>query len=190
MRGCALKSQCTPSTERRVRRWEHEAVLEDMQDRLGNAPEMMRIRKRTVEPPFETLKQWMGATHFLTQKLAGVSGVMSLNVLAFNLKRVMKIECQWFDEGAVGLKRLALDDLDNCRTLLKGSDAILINYGALSKITQRKAVSSSRRQGPNAFLHTLGQKLPLGLTSKYKPRLLQFALQSARPAHCCGCLIK
>ena len=89
--GCALKSQCTPSTERRVRRWEHEAVMEEMQDRLRNAPDMMRIRKRTVEHPFGTLKQWMGATHFLTRKLAGVSAEMSLNVLAYNLKRVMKI---------------------------------------------------------------------------------------------------
>jgi transposase len=89
--GCVLKSQCTPSTERRVRRWEHEAVLEDMQLRLNKAPEMMRVRKRTVEHPFGTLKQWMGATHFLTRKPAGVSAEMSLNVLAYNLKRVIKI---------------------------------------------------------------------------------------------------
>lgn len=88
---CALKSQCTPSKNRRVRRWEHETVLEEMQVRLNNAPEMMRIRKRTVEHPFGTLKQWMGATHFLTRKLAGVSAEMSLNVLAYNLKRVMNI---------------------------------------------------------------------------------------------------
>ena len=60
-------------------------------NRLSNAPEMMRIRKRTVEHPFGTLKQWMGATHFLTRKLNGVSAEMSLNVLAYNLKRVMKI---------------------------------------------------------------------------------------------------
>lgn len=33
----------------------------------------------------------MGATHFLTRKLTGVSAEMSLNVLAYNLKRVMKI---------------------------------------------------------------------------------------------------
>src|SRR5476651_476488 len=89
--GCELKSKCTPSKQRRVRRWEHEAVLEEMQNRLSNAPEMMRIRKRTVEYPFGTLKQWMGATHFLTRKLNGVSAEMSLNVLAYNLKRVMKI---------------------------------------------------------------------------------------------------
>jgi transposase len=89
--GCMLKSKCTPSKQRRVRRWEHEAVLEEMQNRLSNASDMMRVRKRTVEHPFGTLKQWMGATHFLTRKLNGVSAEMSLNVLAYNLKRVMKI---------------------------------------------------------------------------------------------------
>lgn len=62
-----------------------------MRNRLGNAPELMRIRKRTVEHPFGTRKQWMGATHLLTRKLNGVSAEMSLNVLAYNLKRVMKI---------------------------------------------------------------------------------------------------
>jgi hypothetical protein len=89
--GCALKPQCTPSKNRRVRRWEHEAVLEEMQRRLNHAPDMMRIRKRTVEHPFGTLKQWMGSTHFLTRKLVGVSAEMSLNVLAYNMKRVMNI---------------------------------------------------------------------------------------------------
>jgi transposase len=90
-RACSIKAQCTPARERKVRRWEHEAVLEEMQVRLDNAPQMMSIRKRTVEHPFGTLKQWMGATHFLTRRLAGVSTEMSLNVLAYNLKRVMKI---------------------------------------------------------------------------------------------------
>lgn len=62
-----------------------------MQVRLNNAPDMMKIRKRTVEHPFGTLKQWMGPAHFLTRKLAGVGAEMSLNVLAYNLKRVLKI---------------------------------------------------------------------------------------------------
>jgi hypothetical protein len=88
---CTLKTHCTPSTNRRVRRWEHEAVLEEMQHCLNLAPEMMKVRKRTVEHPSGTLKHWMGATHFLTRKLNGVSAEMSLNVLAYNLKRVMKI---------------------------------------------------------------------------------------------------
>ena len=66
-------------------------MLEEMQRRLTRTPEMIKVRKRTVEHPFGTLKQWMGATHFLTRKLNGVSAEMSLNVLAYNMKRVMKI---------------------------------------------------------------------------------------------------
>jgi len=89
--GCAIKNRCTTSTERRVRRWEHEAVLEAMQDRLDHAPEMMRVRRQTVEHPFGTIKAWMGATHFLTRTLPRVSTEMSLHVLAYNLKRVMNL---------------------------------------------------------------------------------------------------
>ncbi|HUE94777.1 IS1182 family transposase [Pseudomonas sp.] len=89
--GCALKEHCTPSSERRVSRWEHEAVLEAMQSRLDQAPEMMRIRRQTVEHPFGTLKSWMGATHFLTRTLDRVSTEMSLHVLAYNLKRVLNV---------------------------------------------------------------------------------------------------
>lgn len=88
---CALKEQCTPSTQRRVSRWEHESVLDAMQSRLDQAPEMMRIRRQTVEHPFGTLKAWMGATHFLTKTLDRVSTEMSLLVLAYNFKRVLNL---------------------------------------------------------------------------------------------------
>lgn len=89
--GCALKDQCTPSAQRRVSRWEHESVLDAMQSRLDQAPEMMRIRRQTVEHPFGTLKAWMGATHFLTKTLDRVSTEMSLHVLAYNFKRVLNL---------------------------------------------------------------------------------------------------
>lgn len=88
---CAVKEQCTPSHARRVRRWEHESVLAAMQTRLDHAPEIMRIRRQTVKHPFGTIKSWMGATHFLTKTLDRVSTEMSLHVLAYNLKRVMKL---------------------------------------------------------------------------------------------------
>ena len=88
---CSLKSQCTPSKERRVTRWEHEAVLEAVEDRLDRDPEKMLTRKQTVEHPFGTIKAWMGATHFQTKTLNRVSTEMSLHVLAYNLKRVMNI---------------------------------------------------------------------------------------------------
>lgn len=88
---CHLKGRCSPSDYRRIRRWEHEHVLEAMQRRLERMPDAMTIRRSTVEHVFGTLKHWMGATHFLTRTLGRVSTEMSLQVLAYNLKRVMNI---------------------------------------------------------------------------------------------------
>lgn len=89
--GCAMKEKCTPSPQRRVTRWEHEEVLEEVQRRLDRTPDAMRIRRSTVEHVFGTLKLWMGSTHFLTRTLKKVSTEMSLHVLAYNIKRVMNI---------------------------------------------------------------------------------------------------
>ncbi len=66
---CALRSQCPREPFRRVRRWEHEDVIDAMQRRLDHQPEMMGVRRQTVEQPFGTLKHWMGSTHFLTKTL-------------------------------------------------------------------------------------------------------------------------
>jgi len=88
---CPMKAQCTTGKERRVRRWEHEAVLDAMQARLDGDPQKMRVRRQTAEHPFGTIKLWMGWTHFLTKTLGGVSTEMSLHVLAYNIKRVIKI---------------------------------------------------------------------------------------------------
>jgi transposase len=88
---CPMKAQCTPSDYRRISRWEHEAVLEAVQRRLDKQPYAMTLRRRTVEHVFGTLKHWMGSTHFLTRTLAHVSTEMSLHVLAYNLKRVIRI---------------------------------------------------------------------------------------------------
>ena len=88
---CSIKAQCTTGPERRIKRWEHEEVLDAMQARLDAAPEKMQLRRQTVEHPFGTLKAWMGATHFLTKTLPRVSTEMSLHVLAYNMKRVMKL---------------------------------------------------------------------------------------------------
>ena len=47
------------------------------------------IRRQTVEHTFGTLKAWMGATHFLTKTLKNVRTEMSLQVLAYNMKRMI-----------------------------------------------------------------------------------------------------
>jgi hypothetical protein len=88
---CSLKDKCTPGIQRRVTRWEHEGVLDEMQIRLDHNPGMMRTRRQTVEHPFGTIKAWMGATHFLTRTIERVSAEMSLHVLAYNMKRVIKV---------------------------------------------------------------------------------------------------
>ncbi|GJD73147.1 IS1182 family transposase [Methylobacterium goesingense] len=89
--GCAIKARCTPAKERRVTRWEHEAVLEAVQRRLDEYPHAMRTRRQTVEHVFGTLKGWMGAPHFRMRRLKNVATEMSLQVLAYNLKRVIAI---------------------------------------------------------------------------------------------------
>ena len=88
---CPIKAQCTTGSERRVRRWVHEAVIDAMQERLDRDPEKMRVRRQTAEHPFGTIKFWMGATHFLMRTLERVRTEMSLHVLAYNLKRLMQL---------------------------------------------------------------------------------------------------
>jgi transposase len=88
---CPLKSRCTTGPERRITRWEHEHVLEAVQQRLDENPQAMRVRRETVEHPFGTLKMRMGATHFLMKRLPKVATEMALHVLAYNLTRAMNI---------------------------------------------------------------------------------------------------
>ena len=97
-RDCSQRLKCTTSKRdpRRIRRWVHEAEIEDMQARLDALPQTAVIRKQTVEHPFGTIKMWMGATHFLMRRFKNVSTEISLHVLAYNLKRMISI---WGTEG-------------------------------------------------------------------------------------------
>ena len=88
---CAVKSLCTTGKERRIKRWEYEHVVEAMQVRLERMPDAMRIRRRTVEHVFGTVKDWMGRSHFKTRGLERVATEMSLHVLAYNLKRAIAV---------------------------------------------------------------------------------------------------
>jgi hypothetical protein len=88
---CPLKPKCTKGPERRISRWEHEHVLEAVQERLDTNPDAMRTRREVVEHPFGTLKMRMGATHFLCKTLPKVATEMALSVLGYNLTRVINI---------------------------------------------------------------------------------------------------
>ena len=88
---CPVKSKCTTGKERRVRRWEHEAILDRVQKRLDGNPDKISLRSKTVEHPFGTIKAWMGATHFKMKRMQHVATEMALHVLAYNMMRVMAI---------------------------------------------------------------------------------------------------
>lgn len=88
---CSMKPQCTTSIYRRIARWEHEHVVERMLRRLADTPNASRIRRRTVEHVFGTLKAWMGSAHLLTRTLPRVRTEIGLHVLAYNLKRMINI---------------------------------------------------------------------------------------------------
>jgi hypothetical protein len=88
---CELKPKCTTGKQRRMGRWEHEEILEAMEDRVDRLSNCMRIRGSTVEHPFGTIKSWLGPTHFQMKTLKHVSTEMSLHVLSYNLKRMLQM---------------------------------------------------------------------------------------------------
>jgi transposase len=88
---CALKKHCTTGYERRVSRWEHEHLVEASNARRRSPAAPMSVRRSTVEHPFGTIKSWTGPCHFLTRRLGGVGTEMALNVLAYNIKRMIAL---------------------------------------------------------------------------------------------------
>ncbi|MGK0173911.1 MAG: transposase [Ulvibacter sp.] len=88
---CAMKAQCTTGKYRRISRWEHESILDTVNERLEQEPEKMKARRNTVEHPFGTIKYWMGYTHFQMKTLECVRTEISLHVLSYNLKRMINI---------------------------------------------------------------------------------------------------
>ncbi|PHP16191.1 DDE transposase [Sphingobium sp. IP1] len=90
-RDCALKPQCASGVRRTIDRWEGEAVLECMAERLAVRPDIIDRRRETVEHPFGTIKQWMNQGAFLMRGLANVNAEFSLTALAYNLRRAINI---------------------------------------------------------------------------------------------------
>ena len=89
---CALKAQCTRNKQsRRITRWEHEAILDVMEQRLKDQPALRTRRKAIVEHPFGSMKRWMDQGYFLMRGLVNVRAEFSLTVLAYNLTRVTNL---------------------------------------------------------------------------------------------------
>jgi transposase len=96
--GCALRSQCTTDPRfHRIKRWEHEAVLERTEQRVKANSAIMKLRQQLVEHPFGSMKFWNDQRHFLMKGLEKVRAEFSLSTLAYDIKRAMNL---------VGLKAL------------------------------------------------------------------------------------
>ena len=90
-RDCPLRARCTKGRYRTVSRFENEAVLDRMQDRLAKRPDILDQRRKVVEHPFGSIKQWMNQGAFLMRGLENVRGEFSLTALAYNLRRVLNL---------------------------------------------------------------------------------------------------
>lgn len=87
---CPLKERCTTGSRRFVQRHLHDDTLNRMGKRA--TPEVMRLRRSTVEHPFATLKyRIFGYPRFLLRGIQGAQTEISLAVIAYNLKRMIKV---------------------------------------------------------------------------------------------------
>lgn len=88
---CALRSRCTEAAFRKITRYENEAVLDQMAERLAAWPEVLDRRRESVEHPFGSVKQWMGQGAFLMRGLKNVRAEFSLTAIAYNLRRAITL---------------------------------------------------------------------------------------------------
>lgn len=87
---CPLKPGCTLTSRRFVTRHLDEEALNRMHQRA--TPQVMRLRRSTVEHPFANLKyRIFGHPRFLLRGLRGTHTEISLAVMAYNLKRMINI---------------------------------------------------------------------------------------------------
>lgn len=84
---CALKPRCTPGAQRTIHRLYDQGALDRMEARIYADPNLMLIRRCTVEHPFGTIKRMSGGGRLLTRELRRVKAEAALSVLAFNIIR-------------------------------------------------------------------------------------------------------
>jgi hypothetical protein len=88
---CSIRACCTrsPKEGRRIRRWEHERLLDAMAERVRAHPALMKRRNEIVEHPFGTMKRSMNQGYFLLRGLP--KGCAEMSLTAYKRKRVMTI---------------------------------------------------------------------------------------------------
>jgi len=82
-RTCPFKDQCTTSNERRIKRWEHEHVVEAAQTRLDQNPQAMRVRRENRRASVRHTEDADGCNTLSNEAVAQCRDRMALNVLAY-----------------------------------------------------------------------------------------------------------
>jgi transposase len=88
--GCPLRARCTKTEYRTVTRWEHEACVERMQQKLAECPEKLAQRKTLIEHVWGTIKYLLPGG-FLVKGLKKVGAELSLAHFAYNWKRALAV---------------------------------------------------------------------------------------------------
>ncbi len=97
---CPYKGRCTRNPKGRIiYRWEHEEILEEMDIRVKQNKNKVKMRQWLIEHVFGTIKRSFNQGYFLLKGIKKVDAETGLSVLAYNIKRVINI---------IGLRKLIM----------------------------------------------------------------------------------
>jgi transposase len=101
---CPMKPGCTNAAQRSVSRHVYQDAVDANAERVKANPQIMKLRRQTVEHPFGTMKdQIMRNARLLMRGLLGAKGELSLVVLACNMKRVFNLKgSAWMHQALQG----------------------------------------------------------------------------------------
>jgi len=90
-RNCPSRAKCTNVPTRVMLREEYQDLLDIVDERTKNNPEVYAKRKEIVEHPFGTVKGIWGFRQFLCRTKPKVEAETSLTYIAYNMRRVVNI---------------------------------------------------------------------------------------------------
>lgn len=89
---CAVRSVCTTAKKgRSIYRWEEQAVLDRLKQRLAHAPQIASRRKAIIEHVFGTVKKIWGYGALLLRGINTVRSEIALMMLTYNIRRAVNI---------------------------------------------------------------------------------------------------
>jgi transposase len=89
---CPVRAQCTTSPRGRyIQRWEHEAVLDRLKQRVALHPEILARRKAIIEHVFGSIKKIWGYGTVLLRGIDNIASEAALMNLSYNIRRVLNI---------------------------------------------------------------------------------------------------